>query len=151
MKLLLMMKACPRSFPHFCNRNQQLPVFRCCDVTITFGAPSLCIFFQVVGQFSRLTKQMQEVINEFPDVISAASSLESGNFDRVLRLIQSSAIGAVVILALLVPVLWFQIFQNWRKQIMGMRVGRSALGSGFVVFWMFTLLLCPHQVLLRSN
>ena len=133
-KLLQMMKAYPQSFPHFCNRNQQLPVFRCCDVTITFGVPSLCSLFQVAGQFSRLTKQMQEVINEFPVVISAVSSLESGNFDRVLRLIQSSAIGAIVILALLVPILWFQIFQNWRKQIMGMRVGRSALGSGFMVF-----------------
>jgi hypothetical protein len=108
----------------------------------------LCFLFQVVGQFRRLIKQMQEVVNEFPVVISAASSLESGTFDRVLRLIQSSAIGAIVILALVVPILWFQIFQNWRKQIMGMRAGRSALGSGFMVFWMFTLTLCSHQVLL---
>jgi hypothetical protein len=32
-------------------------------------------------------------------------------------------------LALLVPVLWFQIFQNWRKQIMEMRRGRRATTS----------------------
>ena len=77
---------------------------------------------QAIDQFSTLTKQMQQLLDGVPAVMNVIST-GTDNFDRVLQLIQSSAIGAICILALLVPVLWFQIFQNWRKQIMAMRRG----------------------------
>jgi hypothetical protein len=83
---------------------------------------------QAIDQFRTLTKQMQQLIDDVPAVMNVIST-GTENFDRVLQLIQSSAIGAVCILALLVPVLWFQIFQNWRTQIMAMRRGRFATTS----------------------
>jgi hypothetical protein len=71
---------------------------------------------------------MQKLFDDFPGVMSLLST-GSIHFDRVLRIIQGSATAALVVVALIVPVLWFSIFQNWRFQIMEMRQGRSVAAS----------------------
>jgi hypothetical protein len=78
---------------------------------------------QVIVQFSALVAQMQQLIDDYPGIMSMISG-QSSEFDRVLKIIQNSATGALAILALLIPVLWFLIFQNWRSRIMEMRQGR---------------------------
>jgi len=95
---------------------------------------------QVIAQFATLVAQMQDILaNRVPALMSTVST-GSNNFDLFLRIIQNSAIAAIVIMALLVPLLWFSIFENWRSQIMEMRQGRSA-----------TLQLVPScLVLIRS-
>jgi hypothetical protein len=67
---------------------------------------------------------MQELRNDFPYIASLLSS-ESNEFDRVLKIIQISAICAIAISALIIPILWFFIFANWRMRIMEMRQGRQ--------------------------
>ena len=89
---------------------------------------------QVICQFRGLIKQMEELINDFSGIISVFST-ESDNFDRVLHLFQSSAIVSIIILTLLVPFLWLQIFQNWRMQILKMRLGRYEVFGDSVLFF----------------
>jgi hypothetical protein len=82
----------------------------------------------VVAQFTSLTQQMQKLFDDFPGVMSLLST-GSAHFDPVLRILQGSATAALIVVALIVPVLWFSIFQNWRFQIMEMRQGRSIAAS----------------------
>jgi len=94
---------------------------------------------QVIAQFATLIAQMQDILARVPAVMSTVSTA-SNNFDLFLRIFQNSAIAAIAIMVLLVPLLWVSIFENWRSRIMEMRQGRSA-----------TLQLVPScLVLIRS-
>ena len=68
---------------------------------------------------------MQDILaNNLPGVLSQVSTGNS-NFETVLSILQNSAIAAIVVTALIVPLLWLSIFENWRSRIMEMRQGRS--------------------------
>jgi hypothetical protein len=80
---------------------------------------------QVVAQFATLVAQMQDILaNNLPGVLSQVSTGNS-NFETFLSILQNSAIAAIVVTALIVPLLWLSIFENWRSRIMEMRQGRS--------------------------
>ena len=80
---------------------------------------------QVVAQFATLVAQMQDILaNNLPGVFSQVST-GNKNFETVLSILQNSAIAAIVVMALIVPLLWFSIFEIWRSRIMEMRQGRS--------------------------
>ena len=79
----------------------------------------------MVAQFATLVAQMQDILaNKLPGVLSQVSTGNS-NFETVLSILQNSAIAAIVVTALIVPLLWLSIFENWRSRIMEMRQGRS--------------------------
>ena len=68
---------------------------------------------------------MQDILaNKLPGVFSQVST-GNNNFVTVLSILQNSAIAAIVVVTLLLPLLWFSIFENWRSRIMEMRQGRS--------------------------
>ena len=68
---------------------------------------------------------MQDILaNKLPGVFSQVST-GNNNFETVLSVLQNSAIAAIVVVTLLLPLLWFSIFENWRSRIMEMRQGRS--------------------------
>ena len=68
---------------------------------------------------------MQDILaNNLPGVLSQVST-GNKNFETVLSILLNSAIAAIVVVTLLVPLLWFSIFENWRSRIMEMRQGRS--------------------------
>ena len=80
---------------------------------------------QVVAQFATLVAQMQDILaNKLPGILSQVST-GNKNFETVLSILQNSAIAAIVVVTLLLPLLWFSIFENWRSRIMEMRQGRS--------------------------
>ena len=80
---------------------------------------------QVVAQFATLVAQMQDILaNNLPGVLSQVSTGNS-DFETFLNILQNSAIAAIVVVTLLVPLLWLSIFENWRSRIMEMRQGRS--------------------------
>jgi len=80
---------------------------------------------QVVAQFATLVAQMQDILaNKLPGILSQVST-GNNNFVTVLSILQNSAIAAIVVVTLLLPLLWFSIFENWRSRIMEMRQGRS--------------------------
>ena len=79
----------------------------------------------MVAQFATLVAQMQDILaNKLPGVLSQVSTGNS-NFETFLSILQNSAIAAIVVTALIVPLLWLSIFENWRSRIMEMRQGRS--------------------------
>ena len=79
----------------------------------------------MVAQFATLVAQMQDILaNNLPGVLSQVST-GNKNFETVLSILQNSAIAAIVVVTLLLPLLWFSIFENWRSRIMEMRQGRS--------------------------
>ena len=79
----------------------------------------------MVAQFATLVAQMQDILaNKLPGVFSQVST-GNNNFVTVLSILQNSAIAAIVVVTLLLPLLWFSIFENWRSRIMEMRQGRS--------------------------
>ncbi len=83
---------------------------------------------------------MQQLIDDFPAIMSMLSG-ESTEFDGVLKIIRNSATGALIVLGLLIPVLWFLIFQNWRTRIMEMRQGRCVAVSE-VLHYFLLILFC---------
>ena len=79
----------------------------------------------MVAQFATLVAQMQDILaNKLPGVFSQVST-GNNSFVTVLSILQNSAIAAIVVVTLLLPLLWFSIFENWRSRIMEMRQGRS--------------------------
>ena len=79
----------------------------------------------MVAQFATLVAQMQDILaNKLPGVFSQVST-GNNNFETVLSVLQNSAFAAIVVVTLLLPLLWFSIFENWRSRIMEMRQGRS--------------------------
>ena len=79
----------------------------------------------MVAQFATLVAQMQDILaNKLPGILSQVST-GNKNFETVLSILQNSAIAAIVVVTLLLPLLWFSIFENWRSRIMEMRQGRS--------------------------
>ena len=79
----------------------------------------------MVAQFATLVAQMQDILaNKLPGILSQVST-GNNNFETVLSILQNSAIAAIVVVTLLLPLLWFSIFENWRSRIMEMRQGRS--------------------------
>ena len=79
----------------------------------------------MVAQFATLVAQMQDILaNQLPGVLSQVST-GNKNFETFLNILQNSAIAAIVVTALIVPLLWLSIFENWRSRIMEMRQGRS--------------------------
>ena len=80
--------------------------------------------WQVVAQFATLVVQMQDILdNQLPGVLSGVST-GNNNFETFLSIIKNSAIAAIVVVALILPLLWLSIFENWRSRIMNMRQGR---------------------------
>ena len=79
----------------------------------------------MVAQFATLVAQMQDILaNKLPGILSQVST-GNKNFETALSILQNSAIAAIVVVTLLLPLLWFSIFENWRSRIMEMRQGRS--------------------------
>ena len=78
----------------------------------------------MVAQFATLVVQMQDILdNQLPGVLSGVST-GNNNFETFLSIIKNSAIAAIVVVALILPLLWLSIFENWRSRIMNMRQGR---------------------------
>ena len=78
----------------------------------------------MVAQFATLVVQMQDILdNQLPGVLSGVST-GNNNFETFLSIIKNSAIAAIVVVALILPLLWLSIFENWRSRIMEMRQGR---------------------------
>jgi hypothetical protein len=86
---------------------------------------TILLIAQVVSQFAAVVLQMQDVlVNDtagFFDLLSTSTS----NFEVSLRIFRHSATASVVVMVLLVPTMWWFIFENWRSRIMDMRQGRS--------------------------
>ena len=95
---------------------------------------------QVIAQFSALVAQMQQILDDFPAIMRMLSG-ESTEFDGVLKIIRNSATGALIVLGLMIPFLWFSIFQNWRSKIMEMRQGRC-VAVNEVLHYLLLILFC---------
>ena len=78
----------------------------------------------MVAQFATLVVQMQDILdNQLPGVLSGVST-GNNNFETFMSIIKNSAIAAIVVVALFLPLLWLSVFENWRFRIMEMRQGR---------------------------
>ena len=72
--------------------------------------------------------KLQNIFSRVPNIFGPITSRRQ-SFDIVKGIIMNSGIAAIVIVAFMVPVLWYSIFRNWKARIMEMRRGRSVFSA----------------------
>jgi hypothetical protein len=83
----------------------------------------------VNAQFVATVEKLQGVMSRVPSFLEPISSGRR-SFDIVMYILMTSGVAAIVVMALIIPVLWYGIFSNWKARILEMRRGRFGLFFG---------------------